>query len=66
MRAIMIGLLLAATAAAADEAQIRKVVEAKLGGVKVEGVQPGPLVGRRHAHRLYRRQRDAHLPRQDL
>jgi thiol:disulfide interchange protein DsbC len=43
MRAIMIGLLLAATAAAADEAQIRKVVEAKLGGVKVEGVQPGPL-----------------------
>jgi thiol:disulfide interchange protein DsbC len=43
MRAIMIGLLLAATAATANEAQIRKVVEAKLGGVKVEGVQPGPL-----------------------
>src|SRR3989440_11370929 len=29
--------------AAADEAQIRRVIEAKLGGVKVEGVQPGPL-----------------------
>jgi thiol:disulfide interchange protein DsbC len=43
MRAILIGLLLYATAAFADEAQIRKVVEAKLGGVKVEGVQPGPL-----------------------
>src|SRR5712692_9146858 len=41
-RAALIGLLLAATAAFADEAQIRKVVEAKL-GVKVEGVQPGPL-----------------------
>jgi thiol:disulfide interchange protein DsbC len=42
MRAIMIGLLLAATAATANEAQIRKVVETKL-GVKVEGVQPAPL-----------------------
>jgi len=42
LRTIVIGLLLAATAAFADEAQIRKVVEAKL-GVKVEGVQPGPL-----------------------
>jgi thiol:disulfide interchange protein DsbC len=29
--------------AMADEAQIRRVIEAKLGGVKVEGVQPGPL-----------------------
>jgi thiol:disulfide interchange protein DsbC len=38
--------LLAFTAAnaAADEAQIRRVIEAKLGnGAKVEGVQPGPL-----------------------
>jgi thiol:disulfide interchange protein DsbC len=34
---------LGATAALADEAQIRKVMEAKLGGVKIEGVQPGPL-----------------------
>jgi thiol:disulfide interchange protein DsbC len=37
-------LAFAAACAAADEAQIRRVVEAKLGnGVKVEGVQPGPL-----------------------
>lgn len=36
-----IGLLPAV--ACADEAQIRRVVEAKLNGVKVEGVQPGPL-----------------------
>jgi thiol:disulfide interchange protein DsbC len=43
MRAILVGLLLCATTAFADEAQIRKVVEAKLGGVKVEGIQPGPL-----------------------
>jgi thiol:disulfide interchange protein DsbC len=35
-------LLASATAAVADEAQIRKVVNEKL-GVKVEGVQPGPL-----------------------
>jgi len=35
---------LVAANAAADEAQIRRVVEEKLGnGVKVEGVQPGPL-----------------------
>ena len=40
---IAIGLLLAASTVFANEAQIRKVVEAKLGGVKVEGVQPGPL-----------------------
>ena len=37
------GLALFASAALADEATIRKVVEAKLGGVKIEGVQPGPL-----------------------
>lgn len=36
-------LALATAAAIADEAQIRKVVESKLGGVKVEGIQPGPL-----------------------
>ena len=36
-------LALAATCALADDAQIRKVVESKLGGVKVEGIQPGPL-----------------------
>ena len=32
-----------AAAARADEATIRRVVEDKLGGAKVEGVQPGPL-----------------------
>ena len=36
-------LALAAAAASADEAQIRRVVEEKLGGVKVEGIQPAPL-----------------------
>jgi len=36
-------LALGATGALADEAQIRRVVEEKLGGVKVDGVQPGPL-----------------------
>jgi thiol:disulfide interchange protein DsbC len=45
LRAMTMGVLLALAAAnvAADEAQIRRVVEEKLGGVKVEGVQPGPL-----------------------
>ncbi len=46
LRAMTMGVLLAVAAvnAAADEAQIRRVVEEKLGGgVKVEGVQPGPL-----------------------
>src|SRR5207302_456755 len=45
LRAMTMVALLAFTAAnaAADEAQIRRVIEAKLGGVKVEGVQPGPL-----------------------
>jgi thiol:disulfide interchange protein DsbC len=43
MRAIVIGFLLSATAAFADEAQIRRVIEAKLGGVKVEGIQAAPL-----------------------
>jgi len=38
--ALMLGL---SAAARADEATIRKVVEEKLSGVKVEGVQPGPL-----------------------
>ena len=38
----VVALATAAMGAAADEAQIRKVVAEKL-GVKVEGVQPGPL-----------------------
>jgi thiol:disulfide interchange protein DsbC len=36
-------LAFAATGASANEAQIRKIVESKLGGAKVEGIQPGPL-----------------------
>lgn len=31
--------------AAADEARIREVVEAKLGGAEVEGIQPAPVAG---------------------
>jgi thiol:disulfide interchange protein DsbC len=44
MRAMAMAVLFAlAGSASADEAQIKKVIEAKLGGVKVEGIQPGPL-----------------------
>ena len=45
IRKVSIALLTACLAlgALADEAQIRKVVEAKLGGVKVDGIQPGPM-----------------------
>jgi len=43
LRAIITALLLFPALALADEAQIRRVVESKLSGVKVEGVQPGPL-----------------------
>jgi thiol:disulfide interchange protein DsbC len=42
--AALITLLLAA-GALADEAQIRRVLEAKLGGVKIEGIQPAPVPG---------------------
>ena len=41
---LLVGLLLAASAGA-NEAQIRKVLESKLGGAKIEGVQPGPIAG---------------------
>ncbi len=41
----MLALLLAATGAAADEAKIRRVVEAALGGARVDGVQPAPVPG---------------------
>jgi thiol:disulfide interchange protein DsbC len=44
MRAMAMAVLFAlAGSASADEAQIKKIIEAKLGGVKVEGIQPGPL-----------------------
>ena len=38
-------LFLCATSASANEAQIRKVLEPKLGGAKIEGVQPAPIAG---------------------
>jgi thiol:disulfide interchange protein DsbC len=41
----VLALLAAAAGALADEAKIRRVVESKLGGVRVEGVQPAPLPG---------------------
>ena len=41
----VLALLLASTGAVADEAKIRRVVEAALGGVRIEGVQPAPLPG---------------------
>jgi thiol:disulfide interchange protein DsbC len=37
--------LLAATAVSANEAQIRKALEPKLGGARIEGVQPAPIQG---------------------
>ena len=40
-----LGCLLAAAGAVADEAKIRRVVEAALGGVRVDGIQPAPLPG---------------------
>jgi thiol:disulfide interchange protein DsbC len=42
---VFLAFLLAATGALADEAKIRRVVEAALGGVRVEAVQPSPLPG---------------------
>jgi len=37
--------LLASASALANEAQIRRVLEPKLGGAKIEGVQPAPMSG---------------------
>ena len=44
-RLLSVILLACALPAVADEALIRRVVESKLGGAKVEGVQPTPLPG---------------------
>jgi len=44
-RFFIIAVLFAASSVWADEAQIRKVLEPKLGGAKIEGVQPGPFPG---------------------
>ncbi|HYD58639.1 MAG TPA: DsbC family protein [Burkholderiales bacterium] len=38
-------LILAAPAVLADEAQIRRALEPKLGGARIDGVQPAPLPG---------------------
>ena len=37
--------LVVATSVCANEAQIRKILEPKLGGAKIEGVQPAPVAG---------------------
>lgn len=43
-RTVLLAMLFALSVSAyGDEAQIRKMVESKLGGVKVDGIQPGPL-----------------------
>jgi thiol:disulfide interchange protein DsbC len=44
-RVFIIGIALLATSTWANEAQIRKVLEPKLGGAKIEGVQPAPVPG---------------------
>jgi thiol:disulfide interchange protein DsbC len=45
LRIIALAALLFVDAAAANEAAIRKALEPKLGGAKIEGVQPGPVGG---------------------
>jgi thiol:disulfide interchange protein DsbC len=42
---LLLAVALVALPAAANEALIRKVIESKLGGAKVEGVQPSPVPG---------------------
>ena len=44
-RIVLVAAFLLAGAAQANEAQIRKALEAKLGEAKIEGVQPGPIPG---------------------
>jgi len=45
MRKLAILAILIAAPALADEAKIRKALEPKLGGAKIEGVQPAPVAG---------------------
>ncbi len=45
LRAVGLALCLAALPAAANEAQIRKALEEKLEGVRIEGIVPAPLAG---------------------
>jgi thiol:disulfide interchange protein DsbC len=49
-RIFIIVLLWCATPALANEAQIRKVLEPKLGGAKIERVQPAPVLGLFEVH----------------
>jgi thiol:disulfide interchange protein DsbC len=42
---VTLALVLSATSVLADEAAIRKALEAKLSSAKIEGVQPGPIPG---------------------
>ena len=42
---LLLALALLAAPAIADEARVRQAVEAKLGGMKVDGVQPTPVAG---------------------
>ena len=44
-RFLAIAILVFGTSAWANEAQIRKALEPKLGGAKIEGVQPAPVAG---------------------
>ena len=45
MRKLAFLALLLAAPALADEAKIRKALEPKLGGAKIEGIQPAPVAG---------------------
>lgn len=45
LRTLALATFLVANAAAANEAQIRKVLEPKLGGVRIDGIQPAPVAG---------------------
>lgn len=45
MRKLALLAILLAAPALADEAKIRKALEPKLGGAKIEGVQPAPVAG---------------------
>jgi len=42
---LLLAALLLSSVALADEAQIRRVLESKLGSVRIEGIQPGPVPG---------------------
>lgn len=44
-RFFFFGIFLFGTSVGANEAQIRKALESKLGGAKIEGVQPAPVAG---------------------